>query len=243
DGRIQSIAAAHALLSQSRWSGVGLTDLIRHQLAPYTTDANTTISGPDVTLTVAQTQAAAMVIHELVTNAVKYGALSCRDGRGSVPWYRPGPDTETMLTITWREFGGPPIAAPTQSGYGSSLIRDLIPHELGGTVDLVFLPDGACCEIEVPLKGEPALAKPAPVAPNRTVADEDVLNSSIRQFLKKLGITAHREIEKAIHDAGAKGDLNGATLPAKAVVTVGGIDLKLEIDGDLESGARTSSLR
>src|SRR5712671_4659975 len=74
-GRIQSMAAAHALLSRSRWSGVGLTDLIRHQLEPYTTDANTTISGPEIMLTSAQTQAVAMVIHELVTNASKFGGL------------------------------------------------------------------------------------------------------------------------------------------------------------------------
>jgi PAS domain S-box-containing protein len=80
DGRIQSMAAAHALLSQSRWHGVGLTDLIRHQLAPYTTEANTRISGPDIRLTSAETQAVAMVIHELVTNAAKYGALSSPDG-------------------------------------------------------------------------------------------------------------------------------------------------------------------
>jgi PAS domain S-box-containing protein len=151
-GRIQSMAAAHSLLSQGRWYGVGLTDLIRRQLAPYTTDANTTICGPDVMLTSAETQAVAMVIHELVTNAAKHGALSRPDGRVSVSWDRAGPDAEAILTITWRELGGPPIAAPAQSGYGSSLIRDLIPHELGGTVDLVFASDGACCKIEIPLE-------------------------------------------------------------------------------------------
>jgi two-component sensor histidine kinase len=90
DGRIQSIAAAHALLSQSRWSGVGLTDLIGQQLAPCTTDANTTITGPDVMLTSAQTQAVAMAIHELVTNAVKHGAPSSPDGRVSESWDRTG---------------------------------------------------------------------------------------------------------------------------------------------------------
>jgi PAS domain S-box-containing protein len=142
DGRIQSIAAAHALLSQSRWYGVGLTDLIRHQLAPYTTEANTAISGPDVMLTSAQTQAVAMVIHELATNAAKHGALSSPDGRVSVSWDR---IDGNLLTITWREHGGPPITSPVPSGYGLSLIRDLIPHELGGT------PDGACCKIEIPL--------------------------------------------------------------------------------------------
>jgi PAS domain S-box-containing protein len=151
DGRIQSIAAAHALLSQSRWSGVSLTELIRHQLAPYTTDANITISGPDVTLTSAETQAVAMVIHELATNAAKHGALSTPDGRVSVSWDRTGAGAAAILTITWRELGSEPIAALARSGYGLSLIRDLIPHELGGTVDLKFPPEGACCKIEIPV--------------------------------------------------------------------------------------------
>ena len=151
DGRIQSMAAAHSLLSQSRWGGVGLTDLIRRQLEPYTTDANTQMGGPDVMLTSAETQAVAMVIHEVVTNAAKYGALSSPDGRVSVSWERTGADATAILTITWRELGSPPIAAPVQSGYGSSLIRDLIPHELGGTVELIFSSDGACCKIEIPL--------------------------------------------------------------------------------------------
>jgi PAS domain S-box-containing protein len=151
EGRTQSIAAAHALLGQSRWSGVGLTDLIRHQLAPYMTDANTAISGPDVILTSAQTQAVAMVIHELATNAAKHGALSGTDGRVSVSWDCIGAGRAAILTITWRELDGLPIKAPGQSGYGLSLIRDLVPHELGGAVDLTFPPDGTCCKIEIPL--------------------------------------------------------------------------------------------
>ena len=153
DGRIQSMAAAHSLLSQSRWHGVGLTDLVRRQLAPYATEANTTISGPDVMLTAAATQAVAMVLHELVTNAAKYGALSTPDGRVSVTWDRlPGNgDAAASLMILWREIGGPPIAAPIRSGFGTSLIRDLVPHELGGTVELVFPSDGVCCKIEFPL--------------------------------------------------------------------------------------------
>jgi two-component sensor histidine kinase len=151
DGRIQSIAAAHTLLSQSRWSGVGLTDLIHQQLAAYTTGANIAISGLDVALTSAQTQAVAMVIHELATNAVKHGALSNPDGNVSVSWDRTGTDATAVLTITWRELGGLPIEAPLQPGYGLSLIRDLIPHELGGAVDLTFPPDGVCCKIEIPL--------------------------------------------------------------------------------------------
>jgi PAS domain S-box-containing protein len=149
NGRIQAMAAAHALLSHSRWCGVGLTELVSHQLAPYTTDANISISGPEVTLTSTQTQAVAMVMHELVTNAAKYGALSGQDGSVSVSWDRTSADT--ILTVTWCERGGPPITAPVKSGYGSNLIRDLIPHEIAGTVDLKFPPDGACCKIEFPL--------------------------------------------------------------------------------------------
>jgi two-component sensor histidine kinase len=151
NGRIQSMAASHALLSQSHWSDVSLTDVIRRQLAPYTTDANTTTSGPEIMLTSAQTQAVAMVIHELVTNAAKHGALSSPDGRVSVSWERTSVNAAAVLTIIWSEFGGPPITAPACSGFGSKLIRDLIPHELGGTVDLNFPTDGACCRIEFPL--------------------------------------------------------------------------------------------
>ncbi len=151
DGRIQSMATAHSLLSQSRWNGAGLTELVRHQLAPYATDANTTVSGPDVMLTAAATQAVAMVLHELVTNAAKYGALSSPNGRVSVHWDPLSGGGTPTLAIAWRETGGPPIAPSVQSGYGTSLIRDLIPHELGGTVDLVMGPDGVRCTIVVPL--------------------------------------------------------------------------------------------
>jgi len=68
----------------------------------------------------------------------------------SVSWDRIGADAQAILTITWRELGGEPIKAPIPR-YGLSLIRDLIPHELGGTVDLKFPPEGACCKIEIPV--------------------------------------------------------------------------------------------
>jgi hypothetical protein len=179
-------------------------------------------------LTSAETQAVAMVIHELVTNAAKYGALSGPDGRVSVSWDRTGADAATFLTITWRELGGPPIAASVQSGYGTSLIRDLIPHELGGTVELEFPSDGARCEIKIPLEGGAKILL--------TAAKEDVLNTSVRKLLKRLGITAQHEIEKAVRDAETKRQLSGPALSARAVVTVGSIDLKveIEIDGNIE---------
>jgi PAS domain S-box-containing protein len=155
DGRIQSMAAAHALLSESRWHGVGLTDLVRHQLAPYATDANAAVSGPDVMLSAAETQALAMVIHELVTNAAKYGALSTPNGSVALDWdHMPGADGTPRLLMTWHETGGPPVHASSRSGYGTSLIRDLIPHELGGKVELALAPAGVSCRIEIPLRRE-----------------------------------------------------------------------------------------
>ena len=155
DGRIQSMAAAHALLSESRWHGVGLTDLVRHQLAPYATAGNAAVSGPDVMLSAAETQALAMVIHELVTNAAKYGALSTPSGSVSLDWdHMPGTDGAARLLMTWHETGGPPVAAPSRPGYGTSLIRDLIPHELGGKVELELASAGVTCRIEIPLRRE-----------------------------------------------------------------------------------------
>jgi two-component sensor histidine kinase len=102
-------------------------------------------------LTAAATQAVAMVLHELVTNAAKYGALSSPNGRVSVHWDPPADGGAGTLAIAWRETGGPPVKESAQSGYGTSLIRDLIPHELGGTVDLVMGPDGVRCTIVIPL--------------------------------------------------------------------------------------------
>ncbi|MGC2042568.1 MAG: sensor histidine kinase, partial [Pseudolabrys sp.] len=153
DKRIQSMANAHSLLSQSRWSGVNLADLVRDQLAPYAADANTTIGGLDVTLAPAATQAVAMALHELVTNAVKYGALSDPNGHVSVNWDRQhGEDAAARVRIEWRETGGPAVVRPSSLGYGTSLIRELIPHELGGMVDLTFAPNGVCCKIDIPIE-------------------------------------------------------------------------------------------
>jgi PAS domain S-box-containing protein len=151
DSRIQSMAVAHELLSHGSWRGVRLADLVRHQLVACATDANTTIGGPEIVLNAAATEAVGMVLHELVTNAVKYGALSIPEGHVSVTWeYRDSEDTAIGLTILWRETYGPFVSAPCKIGYGISLICGLIPHELGGTVDLSFPPEGVSCAIEIP---------------------------------------------------------------------------------------------
>jgi PAS domain S-box-containing protein len=152
-GRIQSLASIHTTLSQTGWRGADLTTLVNQQLAPYLAGANTTIAGPDIQLSPTAAQAFAMVLYELVTNAVKYGALSITGGQVTMSWERQlNGSASPTLSFVWREFGGPPVAAPTQRGYGTDLIRNLIPHELGGSVDLAFASDGACCKIAFPLE-------------------------------------------------------------------------------------------
>jgi two-component sensor histidine kinase len=151
-GRIQSMAAAHSLLSQKGWHGVGLEALIRNQLAPYASDANVAIHGTDVILTPAAIQAMGMVLHELVTNAAKYGAFSVPNGSVVVSWDRKPNGHRANLVFVWREFGAPPSAVESKTGYGTRLIRGLVPHELGGRVNLEFAAEGVNCRIEFPLK-------------------------------------------------------------------------------------------
>ena len=152
NSRIQSLSDAHSLLSQGHWRGVEIADLVHRQLAPYTTKLNTVIDGPEIVLSPAATQALAMVLHELATNSAKYGALSTPDGKISVTWdRRVGEDGAARMVLAWRGSGGPPVTPPGHSSYGIKLVRELIPHELGGKVNLVFAPEGVRCDIEIPL--------------------------------------------------------------------------------------------
>jgi PAS domain S-box-containing protein len=153
DGRIQSMADAHALLSGGRWQGVNLALLVHQELAPCMAARNTMVDGPDIVLAPDATQPVALVLHELVTNAAKFGALSSPKGHVRVEWhqrasgYAPG-----TLVLDWKETAGPPVPASISSGYGISVIKELIPYELGGVVDLVFAPEGVRCRLEIPRK-------------------------------------------------------------------------------------------
>ena len=151
DGRIRSMAMSHELLSSRRWQGVSLTELVRRELAPYATRDNTEINGPDILLKPEAGQAMAVVLHELATNAAKYGALSTKAGRVSIRWDRHlNGHPRSHLVFEWQEIGGPPVVALGKSSYGTSTIRDLIPYEFGGTVDLVLGPEGVQCRLELP---------------------------------------------------------------------------------------------
>jgi PAS domain S-box-containing protein len=151
DRRIRSMADVCVLLGRNRWEGVDLDELVRRQLAPHGTDANTTVAGPAVMLPVPATQVLAAVLHELVANAVKHGALSTPHGRVEVSWSREPAEHARHLSIDWREVRGPPVPEAPTCCYGVGVIRELIPRELGGAVALDFAPDGVRCRIDLPL--------------------------------------------------------------------------------------------
>jgi PAS domain S-box-containing protein len=159
DSRIQSMASTHELLSRSRWQGVPMRKLLEREIAPYASNGNTSIKGPEVILSAEAAQTTALVLHELTTNAAKYGALSQREGRVSVRWYRARNGQRSgPLAIEWLEAGGPVVQVPNNSGYGTSVITELVPYELGGTARLLFSPEGVRCRLDIPAKW---LAPPA----------------------------------------------------------------------------------
>jgi PAS domain S-box-containing protein len=152
DGRIRSMASTHELLSHRRWLGIPLAELVERELAPYTTGSNAEIGGPEVMLNAEAGQTMATVLHELATNAAKYGALSVPSGRVSIRWRVPlNGSANDKLVLTWRETGGPSVVPPTKSSYGMQVVRELVPYDLGGTVDHVLAPEGAQCRLEIPL--------------------------------------------------------------------------------------------
>ena len=151
-GRIGSLANTHARLSRNSWHGVDLAELVRGELAPCVRDGNTLVDGPAVDVTADSVQTVAIVIHELTTNAAKYGALSNGSGRVSVRWHWQPNGLRDGLVLEWCETGGPPVVAPSVPGYGTGVIRDLIPYELGGKVDYLLAADGVRCKLEIPAK-------------------------------------------------------------------------------------------
>ena len=154
DGRILSMANTHALLSRGRWLGVHLADLVRRELAPWVGEGNAIVEGPDIVLTADATQSLAMVLHELVTNAAKYGALSTPSGHVLRALGQPA--ERQRVGRTGRgvagDWMGRPSSAPSRAGYGTSVIEDLVPYELGGAVDLSFAADGVRCRIAIPAR-------------------------------------------------------------------------------------------
>ena len=155
EGRVAALARAQTILAQRRWEGAELQDLLQGELAPFLTgirrDApRAELAGPAVTVAAHAAQPLCMAIHELATNAMKYGALSRAGGLLQVTW-RLDP-AKRSLVLAWRESGGPDIATlPAGRGFGSRVIEQTVQGQLGGAVRRRWLAEGLACDIEVPL--------------------------------------------------------------------------------------------
>jgi two-component sensor histidine kinase len=152
-GRYHALGHTHDLLSDAGWTEAGLRDVILTELAPHIAGdgANVTVNGPPVMLKPQAALLLALVVHELATNAAKYGALSVKGGRVDVSWTLAG-DRPTRLELTWAEQGGPKIDGPPKRGFGTELIERGIRFELQGEAKLGVVDDGLHCRIVIPAK-------------------------------------------------------------------------------------------
>ena len=151
EGRIKAVSNAHALLSASRWEGADLKRLAEEELAPYRTGETerVIVRGPVVLLKPDAAQSLALVLHELATNAAKYGALSLRSGRVVLSWrWQQG-----QLDVQWEEMDGPPVQQPSAAGYGTKVITDSVTRQLGGTVAFEWRPTGLYFAMSAAVEG------------------------------------------------------------------------------------------
>jgi PAS domain S-box-containing protein len=150
--RLQALATSHDLLIQESWYGVSLSELVRSQLAHYADrdGRQISINGEAVVVKPEVAQSLGLALHELATNAAKYGALSLPQGRISVSWRRVAQAEGEGVEIVWSEMGGPAVAPPQRRGFGSMVIERSLRRSLEAEVDLAFAPEGAKCRIVIP---------------------------------------------------------------------------------------------
>ncbi|MGE0117816.1 MAG: PAS domain S-box protein [Dongiaceae bacterium] len=172
-GRVMALARAHSLLARSRWMGADLGRLVADELAPYRQNQErVATSGPVVNLQPAASQSLALALHELATNAAKYGALSVPAGRLAVSWEV----TAEGLTLRWSESGGPAVRSPpTRKGFGNTVLTASVAQQLDGRVALDWRPEGLRAALFVPsaqltYTAAPVAAESAPASPEAGVA-------------------------------------------------------------------------
>jgi PAS domain S-box-containing protein len=165
EGRIKALSRVHTVLSQSRWQGADLTGLVDEELAPYrTSDVNRVqASGPKVVLQPTTAQTLALVLHELVTNAAKYGALSSLSGQVKLTWKWENNNIE----FGWTETGGPATSKPSSVGFGTRIVLASIERQLGGRVAFDWRPHGLSCVFSVPHSDKMESAERAGMAHQR----------------------------------------------------------------------------
>lgn len=153
EARLMALSRAHDVLTRESWEGASLREIVEGAVSPFRGpgEARFRLVGPDLRVAPRTALALAMSLHELGTNAVKYGALSGPEGEVAVEW---SIEDGGSLRLSWRETGGPPVAPPTRRGFGTRLVERQLAAEFGGAVSLEFRPEGVVCAIEAPL--EPA---------------------------------------------------------------------------------------
>jgi two-component sensor histidine kinase/DNA-binding response OmpR family regulator len=192
EGRIGALAQTHELLSQSRWEGADIQRLVLDELAPYLTENQQRVAavGPSLVLAPGQAQLVAMAVHELATNAAKYGSLSVETGKVDVRWST----SEGMLNFDWAESGGPAVVPPTKLGFGSKIISSLGGSHSGRT-HFGWHPSGLNFTLELRYRDYPdASAVRSPDAPRRAggsrlllVEDELMVGMFMQDLLKTIG--------------------------------------------------------
>ncbi|MCJ2109182.1 HAMP domain-containing protein [Methylobacterium sp. E-041] len=156
EGRILSLSKTHDLLSRDDWGGASLRTVLENELAPFRDDQahRFGLQGADIDLLPRYVLALGMTVHELTTNAAKYGALSTEAGRVDVAWNVIVAESGARrLAMEWRESGGPAVQEPSKRGFGTRLITGGVSRELGGSVRLDFAAEGLRCSLDVPLDG------------------------------------------------------------------------------------------
>lgn len=153
EARLLAMSRAHDVLTRQSWQGAGIREVVGNAVATWAgkTGERAKFDGPELRLRPAVALALAMALHELATNAVKYGALSNKRGKVSIEWTVTR-EPQAGFRLRWLEQGGPPAHAPARRGFGSRLIEYGLARDLGGTVDLSFKPAGVECTIEAPIE-------------------------------------------------------------------------------------------
>ena len=199
EGRIKALSRAHALLSDSRWQGAEMAKLVEEELAPYRSAQTDRIhlSGPKIILDPTTAQTLALALHELATNAAKYGALSRGTGTLAVSWQV----QPAAISIDWREAGGPSTVAPDKSGFGTRIITSSVERQLGGKTTFDWRPEGLSCALFVPhrlgidARNAPvaavANAAARPISCDRVliVEDEALVAMILEEQLEELGLS------------------------------------------------------
>lgn len=152
--RLAALARAHCMLLDAEWQGATLDMLVANAVQAYLIDhpQAITVVGEPIALTPGHSVAISMVLHELGTNAAKYGALSHSNGRLRVAWRKAEADGRPEVELVWEESGGAGIGPPAERGFGSKLIEQAVSYQLGGRVTMDYAPEGLTCKISFPLK-------------------------------------------------------------------------------------------